>query len=77
MNATRAQELIGVNELLRQARVLLLRADRARDLRTALLAVREALEITTRLSDELRGIAAAQDPTRTRRIASNALRVRR
>jgi hypothetical protein len=52
------------DDLLAQARAVLLRADRSSDLRTALLAVREALDITTRLSETLRQIAAAQDPTR-------------
>jgi hypothetical protein len=51
------------DDLLAQARVLLLRADRSSDLRSALVAVRQALEITTRLSEELRQIAAAGDPT--------------
>jgi hypothetical protein len=62
--ATEAVELSRADDLLAQARALLLRADRASDLRTALLAVREALDITTRLSETLRQIAAAQDPTR-------------
>ncbi len=56
-------EVSPAEDLLAQARVLLLRADRARDLRNALVAVREVLDITTRLSEELRGIAAAGDPT--------------
>ncbi len=56
-------EITRANELLAQARALLLVADRAADLRGALVAVREALDITTRLSEELRGIAAAGDPT--------------
>ena len=50
-------------DLLAQARALLLQADRASDLRAALVAVREALEVTTRLAGELRGIAAAGEPT--------------
>ncbi len=75
--ATEAADISRVNELLARARVALLRADRASDLRTSLVAVREALEITTRLSEELRGIAAAVDPTqdgRSARIASPGLR---
>ncbi len=62
--ATEAADISRVNELLARARVALVVADRASDLRGALLAVREALEITTRLSEELRGIAAVQEPTR-------------
>jgi Cdc6-like AAA superfamily ATPase len=46
------------DDLLAQARVALVAADRSSDLRGALVAVREALEITTRLSEELRQIAA-------------------
>ncbi len=49
--ATEAADISRVNELLARAR-------------TALLAVREALEITTRLSETLRGIAAVEDPAR-------------
>ena len=64
MTGREAQEVSRADDLLAQARALLLRADRSSDLRTALLAVREALDITTRLSEELRGIAAAGDPTR-------------
>jgi len=64
VKATQAQEVSRADDLLHQVRALLLHADRASDLRTALLAVREALDITTRLSEELRGIAAAGDPTR-------------
>ena len=63
MKATEAIEVSRADELLRQARALLLRADRATDLRTALVAVREALDITTRLSETLRQIAAAVEPT--------------
>ena len=59
-----AVELSRADDLLAQARALLLQADRASDLRAALVAVREALDITTRLSETLRQIAAAQDPTR-------------
>ncbi len=62
--ATEAADISRVNELLARARVALVVADRATDLRTSLVAVREALEITTRLSETLRQIAAAQDPTR-------------
>ncbi len=62
--ATEAADISRVNELLARARVALVVADRASDLRAALVAVREALEITTRLSEELRGIAADGDPTR-------------
>ncbi len=61
--ATQAQEVSRADDLLAQARALLLRADRSSDLRTALLAVREALDITTRLSETLRQIAAAVEPT--------------
>ena len=64
MKATEAIEVTRAEELIRQARALLLQADRASDLRAALVAVREALDITTRLSETLRQIAAAQDPTR-------------
>ena len=64
MKATQAQEISRAEELIRQARAQLLQADRASDLRAGLVAVREALDITTRLSEELRGIAAAGDPTR-------------
>ena len=63
MKATEAIEVSRAEELIRQARALLVVADRSPDLRTALLAVREALAITTRLSETLRGIAAVQDPT--------------
>jgi len=61
--ATQAQEVSRADDLLAQARALLLRADRSSDLRTALLAVREALDITTRLSETLRQIAAAGETT--------------
>ena len=60
MKAT-AAEISRLEELIRQARARLLQADRASDLRAALVAVREALDITTRLSEELRGIAAVED----------------
>ena len=63
MKATQAQEVSRADDLLAQARALLLRADRSSDLRTALLAVREALDITTRLSETLRQTAAAVEPT--------------
>ena len=63
MKAAEAVEITRAHELLAQARVLLLVADRSSDLRTALLAVREALDITTRLSETLRQIAAAVEPT--------------
>jgi hypothetical protein len=62
--ATEAQEVSRACDLLTQARVALLVADRSTDLRTALVAVREALSITARLSGELRGIAAVEEPTR-------------
>ena len=77
--ATEAADISRVNELLARARVALVVADRASDLRGALLAVREALEITTRLSEELRGIAAAGDPTEERedRFSRPARRSRR
>ncbi len=61
--ATEAQEVTRADELIGQARVLLVVADRASDLRTALVAVRQALDITTLLSQELRGIAAVEKPT--------------
>ena len=64
MTGREAQEVSRADELLAQARAFLLVADRAADLRTSLVAVREAFEITTRLSETLRQIAAAQDPTR-------------
>ncbi len=60
---SQAQEVSRADDLLAQARALLVVADRATDLRTALLAVREALDITTRLSETLRQIAAAVEPT--------------
>ncbi len=53
-----------MNELLARARVLLIVADRSSDLRSSLVAVRQALDITTRLAEELRGGAAVEDPTR-------------
>ncbi len=63
--ATEAQEVSRADDLLRQARALLLRADRSSDLRTALAAVREALDITTRLSETLRQLTtpAVEEPT--------------
>ncbi len=64
LKARGAADISRADDLLAQARALLVVADRASDLRTALLAVREALDITTRLSETLRQIAAAQDPTR-------------
>ncbi len=64
MKARGAVEVSRAEELIRQARARLLQADRAPDLRNALVAVRQALDITTRLSETLRQIAAAQDPTR-------------
>jgi hypothetical protein len=54
VKATEAIEVSRANELLRQARGRLLQADCASDLRTALSCVREALDITTRLSETLR-----------------------
>ena len=63
LKATQAQEVSRANGLLAQARALLLRADRAPDLRTALVAVREALKITTLLAGELRQIAAVEEST--------------
>jgi len=66
VKAAAAVEITRAHELLAQARVLLLVADRATDLRTALLAVREALDITTRLSETLRQLTtpAVEEPTR-------------
>jgi hypothetical protein len=63
VKATQAQEVSRADDLLRQARARLLQADRSSDLRTALSCVREALDITTRLSGTLRQIAAAVEPT--------------
>jgi len=65
VKAAQAQEASRADDLLAQARALLLRADRSSDLRTALLAVREALDITTRLSETLRQLTtpAAVEPT--------------
>jgi len=59
--ATEAADISRVNELLAQARVLLIVADRSTDLRSALVAVREALEVTRRLSQELRHAAVEED----------------
>jgi len=73
VKATEAIEVSRANELLRQARARLLQADRASDLRTALLAVREALDITTRLAGELRQIAAVQDPARNAQAVEDAV----
>ena len=63
--ATEAADISRVNELLARARVALVVADRASDLRGALLAVREALDITTRLSETLRQLTtpAVEKPT--------------
>ena len=62
--ATEAQEVSRADDLLAQARAVLLRADRATDLRTALLAVREARAHVELLSVTMRGITtpAVQDP---------------
>ncbi len=64
--ATQAQEVSRADDLLAQARAVLLRADRATDLRTALLAVREARAHVELLSVTMRGITTpvAVDPTR-------------
>ena len=62
LKARGAVDISRAGDLLARARALLVVADRSSDLRTALLAVREALDITTRLAGELRGIAAATDP---------------
>ena len=66
----RRQEVSRAGDLLAQARALqsktlslLLRADRASDLRGALECVRDALDIASRLSETLRQIAAAVEPT--------------
>ncbi len=59
-------------DLLRQARVLLIVADRSSDLRGALVAVREALDITTLLREELRGIAAVEAPAREAQAVEDA-----
>jgi hypothetical protein len=48
-------------DLLAQARALLLQADRATDLRTALLAVREARAHVEELSVTMRQVAAVED----------------
>jgi hypothetical protein len=84
VKATEAIEVSRADDLLAQARALqsetlslLLRADRASDLRTALAAVREARVHVELLSETLRQIAAAVDPTqdgRSARIASPGLR---
>jgi hypothetical protein len=65
VKATQAQEVSRADDLLAQARALLLRADRARDLRTALLAVREARVHVELLSVIMRGLTtpAAVEPT--------------
>ena len=62
--ATEAADISRVNELLAQARVLLIVADRSTDLRSALVAVGEALEVTRRVAEELRGVAAVEEDTR-------------
>ncbi len=56
--ATEAQELSRADELLAQARALLLVADRATDLRTALLAVREARSTVELLAVTIRQLSA-------------------
>ena len=67
MKATEAQEVSRAGDLLAQARALLLRADRASDLRAALTAVREArsnlelLAVTLRRGGELAQEEPAQD----------------
>ncbi len=65
MQATEAQEISRADDLLAQARALLLRADRSSDLRTALLAVREARVHVELLSETLRLLTtpAAVEPT--------------
>ncbi len=56
-------EVARADDLLRQARALLLVADRARDLRTALLAVRDARVHVELLSVIMRQVAAAEEST--------------
>ncbi len=56
MKATGAQELSRANDLLAQARALLLRADRSSDLRAALECVREARIHVELLSVTMRGL---------------------
>jgi hypothetical protein len=65
VKATQAVELSRADDLLAQARALLLRADRATDLRTALLAVREARVHVELLSVTMRQLTtpAAVEPT--------------
>ncbi len=61
MKAT--QEVSRAGDLLAQARALLLRADRATDLRTALSCVREARSTVELLAVTMRQLAAwAQEP---------------
>ncbi len=71
--ATEAADIPRVNDLLRQARVLLIVADRATDLRSALVAVRQVLDITTRLSEELRQIAAVEESTQEAQACEDRL----
>ena len=68
--AAQAQEVSRADDLLAQARALqsetlslLLRADRASDLRSALECVREARSTVEELAVALRQIAAAVEPT--------------
>jgi hypothetical protein len=65
VKATVAIEVSRADDLLGQARSLLLRADRSSDLRTALLAVREARVHVELLSVTMRQLttAAAEEPT--------------
>ncbi len=56
--ATEAVEVSRANELLAQARALLLVADRATDLRTALVAVREARSTVELLAVTMRQLTA-------------------
>ncbi len=65
MKATEAIEVSRANELLRQARAVLLQADRAADLRGALVAVREARVHVELLSVTMRQLTtpAVEEPT--------------
>jgi hypothetical protein len=65
VKATEAIEVSRADDLLSQARALLVVADRATDLRTALLAVREARVHVELLSVTMRQLTtpAAEEPT--------------
>ncbi len=73
MKATVAIEVSRVDDLLAHTRALLLVADRASDLRSALLAVRAARAHVELLSVIMRQVAAVEEPTQEAQACEDAV----